>query len=210
MVVVYCATNDINGKVYIGFTRNTLDSRRREHGSNAHKKKPNGYFGKALSKYGMDSFSWEILYKSDNIHLLAKMERYFIRIYNSTDKEMGYNITSGGQGDYVLSEDYIALHLRGANNPFYGRVHTEATKQAIRDSNKRRSGENHHFWGKAHPRRGKPSEGIAILCVQTGERYISINSASAVIGISRQSISRSIIDGKPRLGYTFVRVYSSL
>lgn len=94
MIIVYKATNILNGKSYIGFTKD-FDFRIKCHIKNAHSGKK-GSFYNALRKYSTDSFKWSILRKSLTRKFAAKYEKYFIKKNNT--KINGYNQTDGGEG----------------------------------------------------------------------------------------------------------------
>ena len=104
---IYKSTNLINGKVYIGFTKNGLN---RSHG-HIFAKKTNNPFHNALRKYGKESFIWEIIYQSiDQDHTLNVMEPYFIKEYNSYidfSNSNGYNATLGGNNSYGHSSEAL-------------------------------------------------------------------------------------------------------
>ena len=98
MGCVYSATNQISGKMYIGVSKTTLETRRYSHEWCA----SNQCFGcpvfhRALITYGFDTFVWEVLFESDNSETLFKVERMFILDFN-TRSPHGYNMTSGGDG----------------------------------------------------------------------------------------------------------------
>jgi group I intron endonuclease len=91
--IIYIATNQINGKQYIGKTVGSLSRRRTYHGCR-------GYvFYKALKKYGAASFTWRILCKCPIEELDAK-EIFFIKKYNTciSNAGRGYNVQEGGNG----------------------------------------------------------------------------------------------------------------
>ena len=96
MGLIYKVTNKINQKIYIGQTSNTLGERKKQHIQSAfNSRRPTkNYFHKAIKKYGIDNFQWEIL--EDNIleKDLNKREKYWIKYYNSYLN--GYNLTEGG------------------------------------------------------------------------------------------------------------------
>ena len=50
---IYKITNKVNGKSYIGQTRNTVEFRWRQH----YKAKDNKYFHRAIQKYGKENFA---------------------------------------------------------------------------------------------------------------------------------------------------------
>ena len=84
-----------NGKIYIG---RAIDIKRRiwEH----YNKKDNTICQKALRKY-YDSFldiEVSILEEIEDYSLIYDAERKWIKIYDSLNKEKGYNITDGGDG----------------------------------------------------------------------------------------------------------------
>lgn len=61
MRIIYCYTNKINNKKYVGQTNNP-ERRQREHKSNAFNEKSVNYgsvFHKALRKYGWENFNYE-------------------------------------------------------------------------------------------------------------------------------------------------------
>jgi group I intron endonuclease len=110
---IYKVINLINGKVYIGFTKN-LEARIK-----AHKKsitKPEIYkssFHRAIRKYGWDNFTWHTIYQSKDLtHTLNFAENYFIKEYNSF--ENGYNMTTGGDGRPGLKHNEETKYIIGS------------------------------------------------------------------------------------------------
>jgi len=103
---VYKTTNKINNLIYIGLSFNTTKNSLSYIGSGSKLKKD-------IIKYGKCNFIKEIL--KDNIKSdieLYQLEKYYIDKFNSTNDQIGYNITTGGQGitGRVL--------IRDANNNF--------------------------------------------------------------------------------------------
>lgn len=106
--LIYRATNLSNGKTYFGQTVESLAERRSKHWNDA--RRGNGtYFSRALLKYGMSGFHWEIVCRvmaSDVAIIktcLDSLERYFIGESESTKREVGYNRTMGGGGCFGFS-----------------------------------------------------------------------------------------------------------
>lgn len=105
--IIYCATNLVNNKKYIGQTVNSLHTRILQHISDA--KYQDTYFHRALFKYGLDNFEWVILDTAINQNELNQKEVYWIAYYNTyKDKTRGYNITPGGSGKE--STTYVVKH----------------------------------------------------------------------------------------------------
>ena len=87
---IYKTTNLINGKLYIG-----------QHKSEEY---DSSYYGsgklirRAIEKYGITNFSNEVLCECLSKNDLDKMEKHFIKKYDSRNSLVGYNISFGGDG----------------------------------------------------------------------------------------------------------------
>ena len=116
---IYKITNLINHKIYIG--KDTTSD-------------PN-YFGsgllikRSISKYGIYNFIKEVIDETDDYLELSKKEIYWISEYDSTKREIGYNISSGGDGGDTLSNhpelDLIKEKI-SKNNPKTGKTYEDA------------------------------------------------------------------------------------
>ena len=85
---IYLTTNTINGKVYIG---QTMHNKLNYFGSDVNIKL-------AIKKYGKENFTKVILI--DNILTLESLnclEDFYIKLYDSTNPLIGYNISPGGR-----------------------------------------------------------------------------------------------------------------
>lgn len=92
-----------NGKIYIGQSSN-IKRRMYEHNNiNRLKNHYNTPCDLAIQKYGRFE-EIEILELVDDINLLDEKEKYWIKYYQSNNKDIGYNLTPGGKA------------LRGENN----------------------------------------------------------------------------------------------
>ena len=87
---IYKVTNKINGKVYIGQSVD-IGRRWRQHMTAG----DDIYFHKAIQKYGVENFEWEVIEKCKKSEL-DERESYWIEYYDSYNK--GYNCTKGGDG----------------------------------------------------------------------------------------------------------------
>lgn len=93
--VIYKATNIINGKSYIGKTTKGMSHRKTEHYCFDN---PKTYFQHAIKKYGKDSFEWEILKECFSGIELDESEIFYIDLFKTSDPNLGYNMTKGGDG----------------------------------------------------------------------------------------------------------------
>jgi group I intron endonuclease len=92
MEVIYKITNKINGKFYIGKTKN-IERRWNEHLSLVGKKRHPPY--DSILYYGKENFIIEIVDKADS-YLINDLEKAWIKKTDSINK--GYNICEGGNG----------------------------------------------------------------------------------------------------------------
>lgn len=112
MAYIYQITNDINGKVYIGKTEQSIEKRFLEHCHDACKERNiNRPLYSAMRKYGLEHFHIEMLEQTDNPN---ERERYWIEKKRSF--KYGYNATIGGDGKAYLDYDLIISTYREVQN----------------------------------------------------------------------------------------------
>ena len=125
-MIIYCATNLVNGKRYIGYTTKTLGERIKIHLYKSRCKTNKHYFylfPLAIRKYGIENFKWEILCECSSIEECCEMEKFYIRTINTITPN-GYNLTEGGNGG----------------------IQSDETKEKISFSLKKYYSENKHPW----------------------------------------------------------------
>lgn len=134
---IYITTNLINNKKYIGMHNNFNDD----------------YLGSgkllqyAIKKYGKENFSREILAYAKTKEELAKLEIYYIKIYNAILDENFYNIHSGGFGGNTIAgyneeqlkqyKEKMSIALSGEKNLNYGKIKSKETRKKISESHKK-------------------------------------------------------------------------
>ena len=111
MVGIYKITNLINNKIYIGQSINIqqrwMAHRHRPFNINSSQYDTPLY--RAIRKYGLQNFSFEILEECLEKELDSK-EQYYIEKYNTINPDKGYNLTKGGQSgsiNTILSDEEI-------------------------------------------------------------------------------------------------------
>ena len=102
MIGIYKITNKLNGKVYIGQSRD-IDARWRQH-INA---KDDVLIHNAIKKYGKENFSFEVLLECP-AEMLNDWERDMIALYDCISPK-GYNLTEGGGGCKCSEETKIKM-----------------------------------------------------------------------------------------------------
>lgn len=100
MIGIYKITNKINGKVYIGQSKD-VEKRLNSHRSCS----TNIHLNNSINKYGSSNFLFECIEECDVANLNDR-ERFYINMYESMNPDKGYNLTSGGERDagWVHSE----------------------------------------------------------------------------------------------------------
>lgn len=129
-MIIYKATNLINGKCYIGQSTRELTKRIYEHLYDL--KRNNIYFHNALKKYGKENFKWEVIYECDDKLILNFMETFKIIVNHSHKSENGYNITWGGN-DRPMNIPEISKKL---SKKLKCRIFSDETKKKMSESHK--------------------------------------------------------------------------
>lgn len=96
-MIIYKITNLVNNKIYIGLTTSSLHLRWKRHVNESHMLKNTKPLYKAIRKYGEENFSIEQIDSADTMEKLGELERYYIKLYNSQDLNIGYNLSAGGE-----------------------------------------------------------------------------------------------------------------
>lgn len=147
---IYLATNTINGKVYVGkveFPR-TIRERWLEHYTEARKLKNlrdqnpqrkiwGSHLNNALLKYPRHIWKLhkiDIAYKKAELN---KMEKFWIKKYDSMNPEKGYNMREGGEGGKVREEvkekiSYI-IKRKYREDPIYRERMRFLSKERMKD-----------------------------------------------------------------------------
>ena len=91
--IIYKVTHKESGMTYIGVTKDSLKSRKKDHIQKANKETGH-QFQEAIGTYGSEAFSWAQVDTANTISELARKEKEYILQYDC--KENGYNQDAGG------------------------------------------------------------------------------------------------------------------
>lgn len=212
---IYIHINKINKKVYIGQT--CQNPKKRWENGKGYDSCPRFY--NAILKYGWDNFEHIILFENLSLQQANQKEKELIKKYNSTDEKYGYNITSGGSNFHHSEEtkrkigqsNKIALKgitwsqqhkqkisqmFTGQGNPFYGKHHTQQSKEKISNNRKGKNiGKQHPFYGKHHTKQSKEKisnnrkgkGGKKVRCINTGQVFNTMMDAARWCGLINSS-----------------------
>lgn len=159
-MIIYKTTNLINGKIYIGQDSRNIPS----------------YIGSghaivnAIKKYGKKNFKKEILKECFSKKEMDKLEIEFIKLYDSTNRKIGYNISLGGGGSLglKLSKEHKSLISKANKEKIVsketrekiskshtGKKRTELHKKNVSLNHSDVSGKNNPMYGKTHTKEAK-------------------------------------------------------
>lgn len=140
---IYCITNKLNGKRYIGYTSRSIEDRMSEHfASSAYK---SGYaIHKAINKYGKENFEFFVLYEGDDS---LEKEDEFINKFGGE-----YNMTKGGN----LPPSQFGKHWK----------HTNESKKKMSLSSKGKTKSEQHRNSMSESRKGRKPWNKGLIGVQ--------------------------------------------
>ena len=209
-------------KRYIGITCQTVSKR----WQNGNGYRNNIHFTRAINKYGWDNFQHIIIAKGLTEDEAKWLEIELIRKWDSTNPNKGYNITLGGEGanGLVHTEEFKEKRSKkysGEGNPFYGKQHSEETKEKLREINtgkthseetKRKisenhrdvSGENNPFYGKGYLQAGGNNPmAKRVICLDTMEIFDTVEEASRSVD-GCYAIEKALNNKTPYKGKRFM------
>jgi group I intron endonuclease len=177
---LYVITNLVNGKQYVGITRN-VEQRRREHYSGH----GSTLVRQAIRKYGKEHLQFEVWYEGDDAWIKTMEYRAIVMLGTRTPQ--GYNLTLGGEGSVgwrpsAETRMKMSKSRSGHRNGMFGRTHSEETRSKIRT---RATGRKLHaktlamltdVAGAKNPRaRPVAVDGIAYGCTKDAARATGLN-----------------------------------
>ena len=145
-----------------------------------------------LEKYGKENIKREILCFGFSREELNELEKYYIKLYNAQDKDVGYNIHKGGQGGNSINDtEKWSEMYKGAKNGRYHKVVTLETRLKISAATK---GLNK---GVKNPKKGRPGKpkppgfGDKISAyltgrVKTGDALINIRKGNKITALKNK------------------------
>jgi group I intron endonuclease len=200
---VYKITNRVNGKFYIGITRNAPEFRFRQHVNNARYKAKYSRIAAAIIKYGKENFFVEVLetHSSDEQVKLAE-----IRLIKEACPH--YNVTLGGDGTtgHTMSEEQRqkARERMLGSKINLGRVWSDERKLEM---SKKRKGckpppiSSLMIITRAeNMRRAAKERCKKVICLTDNQTYNSSYEASLAYGLHKTTVA-SVCSGRRKAVY---------
>lgn len=206
-----------SGKVYIGIT-SMIPKERWKNGKGY---STCLLFDRAIKKYGWENIKHEILFTGLTKEEAERKESELIASYKANDGRYGYNIENGGGSvgkhspetlrkmsenrkglccgkdnpfyNKRHSEEWIESHLRGENNPMFGRKREKHPRYGVKHTEealvKMKEAKKGKYIGSSNPNSKK------VLCMETGEIFDYIGAACKKMGVNASCISE-VISGR--------------
>lgn len=174
--IVYCHTNKLNGKRYIGATSQTPAERWGRDG----KKYTSGRLKKAIDKYGWDSFEHKVLFTGLDKQTARSIERKLIEKYDTTG-DGGYNTTAGGED--CLGREFTKESRRKMSESARNRTDSREKSAEYREERSRICKERHQTIST------RPA---VKLIDSDGRVYESVRDASIAIGMNYHTLWNQI------------------
>lgn len=102
--------------------------------------KNQSYLYHSLKKYGFEKHKFEIICQC-SLDDLNNIEKYYVDLYQTFNSKYGMNLRDGGGskgGSSEVTKLKQSESLKGKNNPFYGKKHSEETRLKLSEIAKKR------------------------------------------------------------------------
>lgn len=188
MIGIYCIENLINGKKYIGKSRDIKDRFSFHRNNLKYNKHFNDHLQSSWNKYGENNFNFYIL-KECSIEQLDDKEKYYIKKLK-TKFPNGYNFTDGGDGSNNPSDET----RRKMSNSAKGKVLSDETKKRLSENakinpNYGMKNKNHSESSKKKMSKTKKGMFIGINGSIFGKKMV--NSTSEYFGVHLQKQTKN-------------------
>ena len=193
---IYCIENIINHKKYIGQSNN-IEYRWKRHKYELNRGcHDNDYLQKSWDKYGHENFNFYILELCD-VSMMDELEVYYIDLYQTLNRDNGYNLTSGGGAN----KQYAKEVCDKISQSLMGHEVSHETRKKVSEHHADVSGEHHPMYGRKHSKEaiekmrqasiGRPSSRKnlnSVLCVELNTVFENATEAGTKLQLDSGAI----------------------
>ncbi len=201
---MYIHINKINGKRYIGLTKQTPEARWGIDGKNYKSSCPR--FWNAIQKYGWDNFEHIVVKNGLSKNDACALEIQLIEQFMTQSEELGYNILSGGSAPSIPAEVRARMSegMIGNKNGL-GHACSEEKKRKISEAQKGRRLTEEHKEKLSAAKKGIPRgpmndeikkkiskshAKLQVFCEETGVIYESVQACSRQLGLYATNVCK--------------------
>ena len=155
----------------------------------------NKHFYDAILKYGKDNFQHIIIAENLSKEESCELEKKLIKQYDTTNREKGYNHSTGGDISALgvkRSKEYIERLVESHK----GRKHSDETKRKISEKLKG----NTCGLGRVVDENTRKKMSKPVLCVETGEVFYGIREAERQTGVNSRNIEACLHSRRTKAG----------
>lgn len=207
MIGIYKIENLLNGKVYIGGSKN-IKRRWQQHltrlRNNKHK---SSHLQNSFNKYGQQAFKFTTVLECQSEKLFY-FEDIYIKIYQSIDRKFGYNLTNVDPSTGVGLNDSLETKEK-LRRVVYLRHYGNTTEKEYQDWKTELQLERDRVKGLLHTN----AKAVFQIDKTTGEvvdRFKSVADAARGLGTQNVEVLRRAVLGKVKTHKGFVFVYETL
>lgn len=197
-MIIYKITNKLNNKFYIGQTVQKLPDRWSDHCRPCKGRHTNkSAIASAIRKYGKENFIIEQIDVAQSLNELNTMEQTYIKALNTLSPH-GYNLELGGNSKVCHPDTRNKIRESLKGRPIKNRMNGAPKGRLVSEERKARISST--MTGKPQPWKYK-----AVIVIETGVFYESINAAAKALSINRTLISAHLKSGlqHKKSGLTF-------
>lgn len=184
-----------DGNCYIGIT--SLDANNRWRDGKGYS--GNYYFSYAINLFGWENFKHEIIAEGLDEISACELEKALILKHKSNIRGYGYNIAEGGRSPRMSDETREKMRAIST-----GKHHTLETKEKLAKIHLGKKATAETKKKMSEVRKGRPKSeqqrllmskargGGTVICIETGEVYVSGRAAVLALGMAKNSIYKCL------------------
>jgi group I intron endonuclease len=186
-LVIYAIINKVNGKMYIGQSRQGLARRKGEHVHRFNLGERDHKLYLAMRKYGLENFKFEILCNALSAAYLDELEALFVVRFDSFNN--GYNMTCGGDSVSDETRAKLSAVLKGRKIPWAHKI-VAARRRNGTDSYPNRKGDDSPM-ARSYIIRTPDGKEVAIKGLRQYCRDHGLDHSSMIATLKRRKKQRS-------------------